>query len=129
MRFTLFSLAVASLATTAIAPSPAAPAPASSAPEKRCGWLDNPTPANWWLIDRQGSWTLGEQGGYQAPGIDNMPDMSTKGQVLTNGNYGYSCACMTVTTDRAKKRITRLISATPMPLRTCRADPKLKRPS
>lgn len=126
MRATLACIAIVSLATTAIARSPAAPA---ASPEKRCGWLDNPTPGNWWLVDRQGSWTLGEQGGYQAPGMDNMPDMSTKGQVLTNGSYGYSCACMTVTTDRKTKRITRLISATPMALRTCRADPKLKRPS
>ena len=126
MRFTLACLALVSLAATAIAQPPAAPA---SAPEKRCGWLDNPTPGNWWLVDRQGSWTLGEQGGYQAPGMDDMPDMSTKGQVRTNGSYGYSCACMTVTTNPRTKQITRLISATPMPLRTCRADPKLKRPS
>ena len=41
---------------------------AAPAPERRCGWLQNPTPANYWLIDRDGEWTIGAQGGYQAPG-------------------------------------------------------------
>jgi hypothetical protein len=26
----------------------------AAAREQRCGWLVNPTPGNWWLIDRQG---------------------------------------------------------------------------
>ena len=26
---------------------------ASSVSETRCGWLENPTPANWWLLDKQ----------------------------------------------------------------------------
>ena len=56
--------------------------------ERRCGWLANPTPGNYWLTDRQGDWTLSAQGGYQAPGMDEMPDMSTRGWVRTNGNYG-----------------------------------------
>lgn len=43
------------------------------AAEQRCGWLDNPTPANLWLRDRDGQWTLSEQGLYEGPGIDNLP--------------------------------------------------------
>ena len=46
-------------------------APALGA-ENRCGILTNPTPANWWLIDRDGEWTIGAQGGYQAEGIENI---------------------------------------------------------
>jgi len=99
----------------------------ASAPERRCGWLHNPTPANWWLIDRDGEWLIGAQGGYQAPGMDTMPDMTTRGWSAVNGSYGYGCACMTVTTDRASRRITRIVSATPVPLRQCRADRRLPR--
>ena len=101
--------------------------PATAGTERRCGWLHNPTPANWWLADRDGEWLIGAQGGYQAPGMDDMPDMTTGGWVNTNGNYGYGCACMNVTTDRASRRVTRIESATPLPLRQCRADPRLPR--
>lgn len=40
--------------------------------ETRCGWFANPTPANAWLLDRHGQWTIGLQGGYQAEG--NWPN-------------------------------------------------------
>ncbi len=118
---TALILAVTLAAFPALA---AAPAPG---PQRRCGWLQNPTPANWWLLDRDGEWTLSAQGGYQASGMDNMPDMSTRGWVETNGSYGYGCACMTVTVNRASGRITRIHSATPVPLRQCRADRRLPR--
>ena len=106
-----------------------APAQTPAGAERRCGWLSNPTPGNWWLTDRQGEWVLGAQGGYQAPGMDAMPDMSTNGWVATNGSYGYGCACLTVRTDRRTMHVTRLYAATPVPLRQCRADPRLRRPS
>ena len=96
--------------------------------ETRCGWLQNPTPANWWLVDRDGEWLLGAQGGYQAPGMDEMPDMSTAGWAEVNGSYGYGCACLRVTVDPRTHRVTRLISARPVPLRQCQADPHLRRP-
>jgi hypothetical protein len=96
--------------------------------ERRCGWLHNPTPANWWLVDRQGEWLIGAQGGYQARGMDNMPDMTTSGQVRTNGNYGYSCACMDVEVNARTRRVTRIASARPVPLRQCRNDRSLRRP-
>jgi hypothetical protein len=98
-----------------------------SQPERRCGWLHNPTPANWSLVDRDGEWLIGAQGGYQAPGMDNMPDMTTRGWVRTNGYYGRGCACMTVETDRRTMRITRIRSATPVPLAQCRNDRRLPR--
>ena len=97
-------------------------APASSA-ERRCGWLANPTPSNYWLTDRDGEWTLSIQGGDHAEGMETMPDMTTRGWVVTNsGSYGYGCACMTVETDRESRTITRVIAATPRPLKQCRAD-------
>src|SRR4051794_21510432 len=90
---------------------------AGSGAERRCGWLFNPTPANWWLIDRHGQWILSEQGGYHAPGLDEMPDMARAGWVSTNvGSYGYGCACLEVVLDRKHGRIARLIGAEQLPL-------------
>jgi len=96
--------------------------------EMRCGWLHNPTPGNWWLADRDGEWLIGAQGGYQAPGMDEMPDMSTAGWTETNGHYGHGCACIRITVDRRTRRVTRIVSARPLPLRRCQADPRLRRP-
>jgi hypothetical protein len=60
--------------------------------------------------------------------MDDMPDMSTRGWVARNGSYGYGCACLSVTIDRRAHRVTRIFSARPVPLRQCRADPRLRRP-
>lgn len=98
----------------------------SSRPESRCGWLHNPTPANWWLVDRDGEWSIASQGGYQAPGMERMPDMTVAGWVRTNGSYGYGCGCLRVTTDRQARRITRILSASSQPLRQCRMDRQLR---
>lgn len=104
----------------------AAPA---SATERRCGWLSNPTPGNWSLIDRAGEWTIGEQGGYQASGIDRIPAQSSREWVVTNaGDYGHGCVCLTVAADRAAMRIRRIVSGTPRRLAQCRADRLLPRP-
>ncbi|MET1112708.1 MAG: DUF4087 domain-containing protein, partial [Allosphingosinicella sp.] len=107
-------------------PAPAAVA-APAKGERRCGWLSNPTPANWWLTDADGEWILGTQGGDQAPGMDEMPDMSVAGWVETNGHYGYGCACMTITAD-GDGRVTRIADAKPRPLKQCQADRKLPKP-
>lgn len=103
----------------------AAASPIPPAAAKRCGWIDNPTPGNWWLRDREGEWTLSEQGGYEAPGMDALPDMSTKGWVETNGPHGYGCGCLTVAVDRNTRQVTRVVSGGPVPLRQCRVDRRL----
>ncbi len=97
----------------------------ANAAETRCGWLQNPTPANWWLKDRDGTWTISVQGGYQARGMDNLPNIDDREYVRTNGNYGYGCACLRVSTDRNRMRITSIESGKALPLRTCREDPSL----
>lgn len=119
-------------ASDSVVPEPAAtPAPAAVAASakgvRRCGWLSNPTPANWWLTDAEDRWILATQGADQAPGMDEMPDMSTAGWVETNGSYGYGCACMTITAD-AEGKVTRIADASPKPLKQCRADRKLPKP-
>ncbi len=100
--------------------------------ETRCGWLVNPTPGTYWLVDRDtrwnDGWLMSAQGGYRARGMDNVPDMTTNGWVNTNGNYGYGCACMRVRTDRRNRQITQIYSARPVPLNQCRSDRRLPRP-
>jgi Protein of unknown function (DUF4087) len=110
------------------AEGPPPPLPAPGPGERRCGWLMNPTPGNWWLFDGHGEWILGTQGSELTPGMEDMPDMSTAGWVETNGHYGYGCACMTISYDPATHRVTRVADARPKPLRQCRADKALPRP-
>lgn len=93
----------------------------------RCGWLVNETPGNFELIDAAGSWTIAQQGGYQARGFDVMPDMSSAGWVETNGPHGHGCACMSVVTDRKHARIARVRSARPVSLARCTRDRALPR--
>ncbi|MFY9655328.1 MAG: DUF4087 domain-containing protein [Methylocystis sp.] len=106
----------------------AAGSPAFAANEKRCGWIVNPTPGNWSLIDPEGEWELGAQGGHQAYGMDNLPDFTTREWVKTNGDYGYGCACLTVHTDPNAMRVKKVINAVQKPLKLCEADKKLKKP-
>jgi Protein of unknown function (DUF4087) len=96
------------------------------APETRCGWFSNPTPANAWLNDSEGEWTISIQGGYQAEG--DYPDFKPSQWVKTNGPHGYGCACMKVTTDKSEMKILKIFSATARPLSACRKDKKLKKP-
>ncbi|HRB21197.1 MAG TPA: DUF4087 domain-containing protein [Nitrosomonas sp.] len=49
--------------------------------EKICGWFDNPTPANAWLTDHHGEWTIAVQGGYQAEG--DWPSFSDSQPIFT----------------------------------------------
>jgi hypothetical protein len=118
----------AAAAAPANASAPAAAA-ATGQGERRCGWLHNPTPGNWWLADRDGEWILATQGGEPAAGMDEMPDMSTAGWVETNGHYGHGCACLTITHDPGTRRATRIADAEPKPLAQCRSDRRLPAPA
>jgi hypothetical protein len=94
------------------------------ATETRCGWLQNPTPGNWYLRDTNGTWVISRQGGYQAKGMDNIPS-DEKEYVRTNGYYGYGCACLDVATDTNRMRIITIQGGEALPLSTCREDPNL----
>lgn len=127
------TIAMAALWGAATLPSLASShATASSvAPGQRvnlCGWIHNPTPANWWLTDSLGQWVLGTQGSEQVPGMDKIPDLSEKQWVATNGSYGYGCGCMNATVDRKNKRVLQVHSFKQKPLAVCRADRKLPKP-
>jgi hypothetical protein len=96
--------------------------------ENRCGWLVNPTPGNFELVDRDGRWLLSSQGGYEAAGMDDIPDMTVAGWVEDNGSYGHGCACLKVATDKRSMKITRLLQSRPLPLARCTSDRSLPKP-
>ena len=96
--------------------------------ETRCGWLQNPTPGNYFLLDSQSEWIASAQGGYEAKGMDNVPDISVREYVRTNGNHGYACVCMNVSVDVQSKRIINIESVSQKRLDDCRRDPKLPKP-
>jgi hypothetical protein len=114
----------AATAVRADEPAPAADA-AAAPPALRCGWLDQPTPGNATLVDRDGEWTIGLQGGHQAGGP--RPRFRTGQWVRTgHGSAGYGCACLKVRADAVTQEITAIVSARAQPLATCRKDPALK---
>jgi hypothetical protein len=99
-----------------------------AAVENRCGWFVNPTPANAWLIDRDGEWIIATQGGDQAEGDWPSPISEKQWVSYGNGSYGHGCACMRVLTDRKTMHVKRIVSSAGKPLSQCRRDPKLVEP-
>jgi hypothetical protein len=95
--------------------------------ETRCGWFVNPTPANIWLYDKDGEWTIGVQGGYQLEAEEGWPDFKPQQWVKTNGNYGYGCACMRVRVNKQTHRVVEIKSSRARPLAVCRRDRSLKK--
>ncbi|MFD3265692.1 DUF4087 domain-containing protein [Phenylobacterium ferrooxidans] len=123
------AVAIAAVLAPLVAGAPAQAAPKKLAGETRCGWLQNPSPGNWWLFDSAGEWTIAMQGGFQARGLDDVPDLTERDWVVTNGSsYGYGCVCLRVQTDPKERRITRIHTVKQQPLKTCRADRKLPKP-
>lgn len=95
--------------------------------ETRCGWLDNPTPNNFWLYDRDGEWTISTQGGYYIEEDWEFPVFKPKQWVYTNtGSYGYGCACFQMQTDRKTRHVLKIRSSRGLPLSKCRRDKSLK---
>jgi hypothetical protein len=95
--------------------------------ETRCGWFENPTPANIWLDDRDGQWIIGVQGGYQVESDWEWPAFKKGQWVETNGHHGYGCACLRVRVDRETSHVLEIKSSTARPLSACRKDRALKR--
>ena len=125
---TLRLLLVGLMALAALAPAArpgSAGAPGAVKAETRCGWFDNPTPANASLHDRDDEWIIGVQGGHQAEG--DWPNFAPKQWVETNGHYGYGCACLRLEVDRETHRVNKIESARARPLSACRRDKALKR--
>lgn len=99
----------------------------ANATEKRCGWLENPTPGNLWLTDSDGSWGILMQGRDTVLSDDEVDKvgaaMKNKQEyVRTNRSYGFSCACMDVNTQAQSKMIIAVHHAEQLPLKTCLED-------
>jgi hypothetical protein len=104
--------------------------PTLAAFENRCGWFENPTPANMWLDDRDGEWIVSTQGGRHASGVD-VPDFGggKSRWVVTNGSsYGYGCACIRGNFDHSSKQVIKIEKFVIKSLTACRADRFLKEP-
>lgn len=101
-------------------------APASTA-ARRCGWFENPTPANVTLTDRDGEWEISRQGGHEARG--DWPTFSDAQWVMTNGHYGYGCACMSMKANPESHEVSSIAGAKAKPLAACRHDPALHEPA
>jgi Protein of unknown function (DUF4087) len=95
--------------------------------EERCGWLENPTPGNWWLRDAHGLWIISAQGDPDTAGVEKLPEPAPDRFVATNGHYGYSCACVSGTFDARAERM-RVDAARGLTLSVCRGDKALPAP-
>ncbi len=102
---------------------------ASAASQMLCGWLDNPTPQNFWLTDAKHEWEISIQGGRSAEGLENLPDFGDQWQHTNGGSYGYGCACLKVDIRTDKKsdtyEITRIHRAKALPIKRCDQDKSL----
>lgn len=101
---------------------------AAAAAENRCGWVQNPTPGNWSLVDRDGEWIIMSQGGHEAGGMERIGDISAGDYRATNGNYGYACGCMAVDTD-GESLINQVYSFRQLAIGKCERDAALPDPN
>jgi hypothetical protein len=93
--------------------------------ETRCGWINNPTPANYTITDAERTWVIAVQGGYQAEGVDKIEYPSEDQYVDINGSYGYWCGCMKVETDTGDEIVEKIFSSKAKLLKDCLKDPNL----
>lgn len=129
VRLRLLLVGCVLLAAVVAAGGYAAPRRESAPPqfETRCGWFSNPTPANIWLYDREGEWTVGVQGGYQVEGDWDWPNFKPGQWVQTNNNYGYGCACLQLRVNKDTHEVLEIRSARARPLSVCRRDRALRK--
>lgn len=97
-----------------------------NAKERRCGWLENPSPANLWLIDKDATWFISAQGRFNLDNesVDLVYDAIKNDQnfVRTNRNHGFSCACLTVDVNQDAKEIVKVYESTQLNLKRCLED-------
>ena len=98
---------------------------AGSSEQLRCGWFDNPSPGNAWLLDGDDDWTIATQSGHEATG--EWPRFKAAQWVRAgNGSYGYGCACLRVEANVETSEVDRILSSRARPLAACRADPRVR---
>ncbi len=102
---------------------------AARAGETRCGWLQNPTPGNWYLTDADATWTLSTQSDEPNASLE-IPSLNEKKGwfVNTGGASGYACVCLNVTVDKQNQRILTASKGKQLPLKKCTSDRSLPKP-
>jgi hypothetical protein len=95
---------------------------------ERCGWLENPTPGNWWLKNSPALWIISAQGGRYAGGAEKLSEPTPERFVATNGHYGYLCAGVSGIFDDHAQLMTRLDATRVLALSVCRDDKTLPSP-
>ena len=106
----------------------ATPALAAAPTQHLCGWIENPTPGNWTLTDKNNEWVIGVQGGHQPDGKNfNFPRRKAYYIDVLNG-YGYGCGCINATVDAGKHEVIAIAKASVLKLSVCRNDKALKEP-
>lgn len=98
--------------------------PAPMTPQRICGWFENPTPANAWIIDRRGEWEIAIQSGHQASG--DGPEFDSAHWIETNFHYGYGCACLAAVLDMPHGQVMSVLHAVSRPIAACRSDSSLR---
>ncbi|RZM96348.1 hypothetical protein CQJ28_24425 [Escherichia sp. E2562] len=96
--------------------------------ELRCGWLQNPSPSNQWISDKDGTWDISIQGRFTSSGIEKLKGFPDKEFVKTNENYGYGCACISADVDHDEKKVIKIYSSKILPLSRCQGDRTLSEP-
>lgn len=95
--------------------------------QTRCGWINNPTPANWWLVDGDGLWMIGVQGGHQAPGLELIDISRNDAQYVSN--YRYACGCVRADYRDGQERVAaRVLAYQSRTLKACLEDPNVPAP-
>ncbi len=86
------------------------------AAQLRCGWIENDMPSSLTLSDREGTWAIAS--------IDQQADGF--GGHMPGTNKGDSCGCLSVETDKASMRITKVLAGKLKPVSACQRDKSLK---
>ncbi|BES69275.1 hypothetical protein RE428_02930 [Marinobacter nanhaiticus D15-8W] len=97
------------------------------AKETRCGWLDNPSPGNYWLSDKDGTWIIARQGAEQAEGVELLTPQRETDFVNMNYGYGYSCACIRVEANHDTQLIEKIYKYKQLSLEQCLDDDSIKK--
>jgi hypothetical protein len=97
--------------------------------EKRRGWVSNPSPGNWSLIDKDGTWEIAVQGEEGA--LDGLPEDRPTGKRWwvsgKSGGYGYGCMCLRVSVDKQTMKVLKIDGGKSLPLSTCRRDRSIRK--
>lgn len=100
---------------------------ASSEFETRCGWFVNPSPANIFLLDADGNWTLSSQGDHFIEKEWDWPNFSEDEWIGKPNAYGHGCACITAKFDKEKFDVLEISKLWPQALKICLTDKKLSK--